>query len=204
MPQVDYKQKYQELKQRFMNAVDVAWRDGYEHGAKDAQTEQAQMDQQNAMAMDQAAMAAQAGGQPGQEGQEGAENPEEQAQPPGSEHPDGSELDQHIQKLESMLGKNEFQESDVSDLKKTLNEIKLYQGQIALTKSLESIKKAKMRKPFFVAPKAKANLPENHKKTLTKQEETVAKMMKSWEEEEKRAAKDIKNILNVEGLSSKE
>jgi hypothetical protein len=203
MPQIDYKKKYQELKTKFMNAVDVAWRDGYEQGMKDSQIEQMQQQQQQD---EMAAQAAAQGGMPGQEGgmpedqQAAAEAQEPGVEAPDSEHPDGSELDQHIKKLESMLGKGELPASDVQDLKKTLNEIKLYQGNISLIKSMESVKNTKMRKPVFIAPRASINLNDNAKKALGMQEKIVGDIMKSWEEEERRASKDITSQLNLENI----
>ena len=35
---IDYKQKYQELKNRFMSSIDSAWRDGFENGTSTSPT----------------------------------------------------------------------------------------------------------------------------------------------------------------------
>jgi alcohol dehydrogenase class IV len=59
----DYKAKYNDLKMKYLNTVDLSWRLGYEQGLKDAQTEQAQQQQMQSDAMDQQA----AGTQPGEE-----------------------------------------------------------------------------------------------------------------------------------------
>jgi len=195
MPQIDYKKKYQELKAKFMNAVDVAWRDGYEQGMKDAQIEQIQQQMQTDKA-DQ-----HTGNENTLEDQQtNTETQESNDKILDSEHPDGSELDQYIKKLEDILGKSELLDSDVQDLKKTLNDIKLYQGNISLIKSMENAKNIKIRKPTFFAPRAAINLNDNAKKALEMQEQIINNVMKSWEEEEKRASKDIVSQLNLENM----
>lgn len=199
MSAINYKQKYEELKMKFMNSVDMAYRLGFEDGAK-----QQEMDQMQAQAQQQAEMEAAAMQAQGQEGAPGEEQPQEEPAP-DSAHPDGSELDQHIAKLESMLGKSEDPE-----IRKSLNALVAFRKSqlqaIELKKSEKAIKgisKAIGRKPVVVSQKANHNLNDKAKKALSMQEQIVTDIMKSWADEEKKASKDIANILSVEGLLNK-
>ena len=200
---VNYKQKYEELKSRFMSAVDSAWNDGFQHGAQSAQMDQAAQQQQQNDAM----MQAQAGQpQPGEEQAEGApEQAEGEAEgQPTSQNPNEDQLGQHIEKLESMIGKSEISPMELSDLKKTLNDIRSLQVQINLTKSMNSIKSTKLAKSQSFTPKTKANLPEPAKKALTLQQEILDNVFKKWDTESSHAASGIASLLNIEGLSKKE
>jgi hypothetical protein len=210
MPIVDYKQKYLELKNRFMSSVDESWNDGYRHGMVDAQTEQAQQQSQQSDAMAQQAAGAQPG-QPG-EGEEGAA-PEAEGQPgaeqapPTSQNPNGDdELGKHIEQLETMLGKSEISPLDLQSLTKTLNDIRSLQVSINLTKSMEAIrgsKLAKSQKPISFSAKTKANLPEAGKKALSLQEQIVGDIFKKWEKDSDQIVSGIGSILNVEGITKK-
>lgn len=208
MPEINYKAKYQELKQKYMKSVDAAFRLGYEQGSNDAQMQAAQQQQADQQAMQQASMAGQSGGQPGQpaEGQEAAPGGESPDQPPASAHPQGSELDQHISQLEGMLGKSELTEEDLSDLKKSISTLK--QG-IELAKSQAAIKgiaKALNKSlPNLIAPKhaGTQNLTQPAKNALSAQELIVQNLFKTWDEQEKNAGKSIKDILANEGLTKK-
>jgi hypothetical protein len=201
---VDYKQKYEELKTRFMSSVDSAWNDGYQHGMADSQTEQAQQRQMQSDAMDQQA----AGTQPGEESAAPGTEEKSEAQPPVSQNPNGDdELGQHIEKLESMLGKAEITPFELQDLKKTLNDIRSLQVSINLTKSMESIKNVKMgklNKSQAFSPRAIANLPEQSKKALTLQEKIVADVFTKWAKDESQASSAISSILNVDGITKKD
>ena len=202
---IDYKQKYQELKAKFMSSVDSAWQDGYQHGMQDSQLDQAAQQQQQA---DQMAMAANGQPQSGQQ-EEVAPGEEPEAQPgqPQSQNPNGDELDQHIQKLESMLGKSEINPMELGDLKKTLADIRSLQVQINLTKSMASIKNTKMaplKKSLTLSPRVQANLPEPAKKALSLQEKIVADVFSKWEKDESQATSSISNILNVDGIVKKD
>ena len=204
---IDYKQKYEELKARFMSSVDSAWQDGYQHGMADSQTEQAQMESQQADAMAQQQAGAAQPGQPGQEPGQNAMNPETEATPPISQNPNGDELDQHINKLETMLGKSEISSMDLGDLKKTLSDIRSLQVQINLTKSLASIKTTKLAKsqaPLVLTPKLQANLPQAAQKALSLQEKIVGDIFTKWAKDENKASNDISSILGVEGILKKD
>lgn len=193
---IDYKQKYEELKNRFMSCVDAAWEDGFRHGMESSQLDQAQ----------QTLAQPQPGEEPaGQPGVAAPEAPDQTPTPAGeqpSNAPQEDELGKHIEQLESMLGKGEFGFSDIQDLKKTLNDIRSLQVQINLTKSMESIKNTKMSKPAFsLSPKVKANLPQPAQKSLTMQEEIVKGIFEKWEKDAASTASDINSLFNIEGLT---
>jgi hypothetical protein len=197
---IDYKQKYQELKAKFMSSVDAAWNDGFQHGMEASQTDQAQQQSQQADAMAQQ----QAGApQPGEQPQEG-EQPGQEGEAATSQNPNEDELGQHIEKLESMLGKAEITPFELQDLKKTLSDIKSLQIQINLTKSLSSIKSTRLAKSQSFSPKIQANLPVPAQKALSKQQEIVDSLFKKWESEASHASSGISAILGVEGLTKKE
>lgn len=201
---IDYKQKYQELKAKFMSSVDSAWQDGYQHGMQDSQVEQATQQQQQNDAM---AMAANSQPQPEQEGEQPKDPGQEGEGQSQSQNPNGDELDQHIAKLEGMLGKSEFSSMDLGDLKKTLSDIRSLQVQINLSKSMESIKNTKMgklSKSISFSPKIQANLPEPAKKSLGLQHDIVNSFMKKYAQDEQKAASDINSILNIEGIIKKD
>jgi len=194
MPLVDYRAKYMDLKTKYQETVDLAWRLGYEQGLRDAQVDQAQND---AMAQAQAGTP-----QPGQEGEaESAESAQSVSQ-----NPNGDELDSHIARLESMLGKSEISPMDLGDLKKTLSDIRSLQVQLNLTKSLDSIKNIKMaplKKSTNFSPRVQANLPEPAKKALSLQEKIVNDVFSKWEKDEQKVASDINSILNIDGIVKK-
>jgi hypothetical protein len=200
----DYKAKYNDLKMKYLNTVDLSWRLGYEQGLKDAQTEQAQQQQMQSDAMNQQT----AGAQPGEESAVPGTEEKSEAQPPVSQNPNGDdELGQHIEKLESMLGKAEITPFELQDLKKTLNDIRSLQVSINLTKSMESIKNVKMgklNKSQAFSPRAIANLPEQSKKALTLQEKIVADVFTKWAKDESQASSAISSILNVDGITKKD
>ena len=202
MKNQDWKLKYQDLKIKFMDAVDVSFRLGFEQGAQDAQNKQAQQQQADAQAMQQAQM----GGQPGQDpnappGQEGE-------MPPGQEPSDGSEMDQHIAQLESMVNKSEAGSMEQISLKKSLDGLKAFQNSLRsasdLRKSerlIKSIGQAMKSKPIFTMGKAATkNMSEPAKKALNMQEQIVEDLMKSFIEEEAKAASAITKTLDFEQI----
>lgn len=212
--QINYKMKYMELKMKFMESVDAAFRMGFEQGSVQAQQDQ-MMQQQQAQQE-----AAQTGGQSGfGEGQGSKGSPagaEQMANPngggiedvPDSENPAGTELDQHIAKLESMLGKSE---NSPEDLKKAVEGIKTFSAQVKMNSEMKksqmaipAIAKALHRPAFKIGVQASHNMNDNAKRAVGMQEKIVTDIMKSWEDEEKRAASNIQKILSVEGLSKKD
>jgi hypothetical protein len=238
----NYKQKYMERRAKYMNAVDVAFRLGFEEGSKQSQVDQANQQMQDANAKEQAM----AGAQPGAPGAEGGKpnnngaagtpdqgtspdksgapsvqpNPIEpvpQASPTGapmkeSENPEGSELDQYIAKLESMLNKGEAQPED---MKKSLEEIKNFSAQLKkaaadrkmyaeLAKSaavIPEIAKALHKPAFKFGVQAAHNLNTTAKSAVTMHHKIVNDIMEKWEKEESKAGKDILSALSVEGVT---
>jgi hypothetical protein len=177
-----------------MDAVDVSFRLGHEAGAQSAQLQQAQQDQ--------AAAQAAAQGMSGQSGQDPNQQPGQEMNP--SESPDGSELDQHISKLEGMLQKSDPTAPQTLDLKKSLEGIKAFQSSLKQASDLKKSEKAitaigKAMKPAFTLSKgATKNLSEHGKKALNMQEQIVNDVMKSFAEEEAHAAAAIAKTLNFE------
>ena len=220
---VNWKQKYTELKAKFMESVDMAFRLGFEQGAQQASQQAAQeqqMQQQAMQAQGGAPGAPGAGGPPGGQGPTG--RPEEdqdfadQEYPPTkpgepgkgvqpmqeSEHPGGSELDQHIAMLESMINKSEG--LDIDQLKKTVEGLKFQVEMRKSSSAIPEIAKALHKPKFKLGVQASHNLNSTAKNAVTMQERIVTDIMQKWEEEEKRASRDILSQLNIEGLTKKE
>lgn len=219
-----YKAKYLQLKSQYMNSVDTAFRLGFEQGKQQAELDNAAQQQMQAQEM-----ATQAAGAPppGAQGPEDSAAPDATASPPDaaenappgaapagpapmqeSEHPDGTELDQHIAKLEALLGKSEV---NPEDLTKSVLELKAFRKSqvqaIELKKSARAIKeisKALHRPSFKLSVQAAHNMSDNQKRAVTLQHKIVDDVMKKWEEEEMKTAKSIHDIISVEGLTKKE
>lgn len=193
MKNQDWKLKYQDLKLKFHDAVDTAFRLGYEQGAQGAQLQQMQQDQATAAA-------AQAG-QPGQD-----PNAQPGQEVPGQQQSDGSELDQHIQQLESMVKQPGLEPAAQDSLQKSLNGIKEFQFNLKQSSDLKKSEKAiaaiaKAMKPVLNLGKAATkNMSEPAKIALNMQEKIVADVMKSMEEEEKKVADSITKTLSLEQL----
>lgn len=121
----DYKVKYLDIRAKLIESTDVAYRLGYEQGMKDGQIAAQQAQQQ---AAEEAAMmqAQQEGGGEmppeamGAEGQGGV--PEEGGAPmPGEGGGEKSELDEHIEELETLVAKGE--KPSVVELRKKVEEL---------------------------------------------------------------------------------
>lgn len=197
----------------------MAFRLGMEQGQQQAQQQQALDAQAQAQEMEQQQKLAEAGGmggQPGQEqpgqgqppqaGEEGQEAAPGEA--PGMENPNGSELDQHINKLESMLGGSKDQGPEQQEIKKSLEAIKSLRKAEKFTydmkksdMAIKGIAKALHKPSFKIGVQAQHNLNDNAKKAVTLQHKIVNDIMKAWKAEETRASHDISNILNVENLT---
>lgn len=200
--EINYKMKYNELKSKFMSSVDMAFRLGFEEGSKQEQNNQ--MMQQQAQQQELANAQSNGIGAPGEAQQEPGQDPDQEMQNPDSQNPAGSELDQHIEKLESMLGKSEL---DGVELKKALDGIKSLQANMKqeaeLKKSaraIPEIAKALHKPKFNIGRLASHNMNSNAKTAVNMQEKIVSDIMKSWEEEDQKVTKDIKSILNLENL----
>ena len=185
MKNQDWKLKYSDLKLKFHDAVDTAFRLGYEAGAQGAQLQQAQQAQAAATA------------QPGMPGQE---------QPGMEQQPDGSELDQHIAALESMVGSNKPGSPEDAALQKSLNGIKSFQQELKKSSDLRKSEKAiaeigkAMKAPFTLGKSATKNLSDSGKKALSMQEQIVEDLMKSMAEEEAKVKESINKTLSLEQL----
>jgi len=178
----DYRVKYIDLRSKLVESTDVAYRLGYEEGLKKGQEQaQQQMEQQQAE-MEQQQMMAQQGmeGQEGQmpqgmEGQEGQEGQmpqgmegQESQMPQGQEEFEGSEIDQHINELESLVAKGE--KPKVTDIRKAV---------LAL---------AGLRK----SQKIKAS---ELKATASSQRNIVKNILKSFEKETKEEYQGLEDII---------
>ncbi len=191
MKNQNWELKYKDLKLKFHDAVDVAFRVGFEQGAQSAQVQQAQ---QAEAAAQQAAM------QPGQDpnappGQEGA---------PGQEQSDGSELDQHIGQLEGMLQGSQAGSPEQATLQKSLNGIKAFQFSLKQASELRKSEKAiaaiskAMKSPFTMGKKATKNMSDPAKKALSDQEKIVNDLMKAMDEEQSKMSESIIKTLSFE------
>lgn len=229
MSEVNWKLKYAELKAKYMSAVDMAFRLGVEEGMKQSQLDQAAQQQADA----QAQQGAMAGGDPNDPSAQSQNNnsapgtpdqgegPDKSGAPsvqPGavqaepmadSEHPEGSELDQHIATLEGMLKKHEdgilgFDSDTVQKSIDGLKQMKFAMMQKSeLKKSAMAIPKIAqaLHKPQFkFGVNASHNLSSTAKASVNMHQKIVSEVMNKWEAEEKRASKDIMSVLNVDGI----
>ena len=197
MAKIDYKVKYKELRNQWVQSLDTVFRDGYAQGYQAAQMD-AQAQQANQMAQ----MMGGGGQPPGQEdpNTQGAEqmSPMDQA---GQASDDTqmdqgvSELDAGIQELEELLSKSEgTDKAESSLLLKSINSSlhKIVQAKESkeLRKSLNEIKsfnkKAEKLSPSFIK-----NASIVQKEAVSQQKSIISSVMKKWEEEEKKATKDI-------------
>lgn len=204
--EINYKNKYMELRSKYMNDLDMAFRLGFEQGGQQAQQDQAMQQEQQAHEINAAeAGAPQVTQAPGVDPNGAAGGAPGEA--PVSEHPEGTELDQHIAKLESMIAKAEACGPD--EIKKTVegfqslgNDLrklqKSWKEQSDLRKSQAAIKgiaKALHKPAFKLTKQASINLNENAKQAVSMQHKIVNEVMAKMEEEEKKASKDIKTLL---------
>lgn len=224
--EINYRQKYQELKAKYMNAVDVAFRLGFEEGSKQSQLDQANQQLADAQAAQQNAQPGAPGADPSQNNNGAPGTPDQGAAPDKSgapsvqptpsagaapvpmaesEHPEGSELDQHIAKLESMIAKSE---DPSEDLKKSLEEIKTIRSDMKfreeMKKSAEAIPaiaQALHKPQFKFGVQASHNLSSTAKSSVSMHHKIVNDIMQKWEQEEGKAGKDILSALSVEGIT---
>lgn len=204
MSEINWKSKYEALKAKYLNDMDMAFRLGHEQGQQEAAMDSiAQQQQQQADEM-----AAQTGMQGEGQGQGDDDNTNPNAGPEidgqDSAHPAGSELDQHINELEGMLGKNEV---DLGTLAKSIKGFRALQSKIQLAndlkksaKAIPAIAKALHKPKFKISQNANANLSNSAKKAVGMQQQIVEDVMKSWDEEAKKTGGDILSQLKVEGI----
>lgn len=198
MADVNWKSKYLELKSKYMSAVDASYRLGIQEGIQQAQVQQVQDQAAQQQADEQAAAQGQPGqdgqGQPGQSGQDGTE------QAPDSEHPQGSELDQHISQLEGMLGKTELNIDDLQAIKKSVEALKFGIEMKKSDMAVKGIARALAPKKFAISSTAQANLTPTAKAALEGQQRIVNDIMKAWDSQEPGLSKSIADIVAGEGL----
>lgn len=190
--EINYKSKYLELRSKYINDVDVAFRLGFEQGLNQAKQEQALKAQEQVMASEQQAMEQQGQEEPSQEEQQQLQEQENA----------GSELDQHIGNLEQALQGSKDPEVQKS-LKALIDLRKKEKFELQMKKSdlaVKEISKALHKPSFKMSTQAQHNMNDNAKKAVTLQHKIVNDIMKAWEKEETRASNDIKNILNIENL----
>lgn len=183
---IDWKKKYLELRRRFVSALDVAFRQGYEQGSIDMQLEnfQQQMAQVHA---------------PTQETSEEDDNQStnnsnvtSQMQP---QEPNDQELDQYISQLEEIINKNEVLNKN-EDLKKSIEKIKNFSMNRHFTKSLRKISFL----PKKIPARAAANLGSEGTKSVTLQEKIVNDILAKWEKESLNAENEIMRAVGTEPL----
>lgn len=206
MAEINWKSKYQSLKDKFMESVDAAFRLGYEQGAQEAQVQQMQQAQQQQAEAEMAQ--AQMEGQGDEQQDPNAEQGQEQGPPQDSAHPGGSELDQHISQLEGMLGKGEM---DMATLIKSVTAIRKFQKDIVLQQGLAKSAAAipeiakNLHKPKFkMSANATHNLSNSAKAAVNMQEKVVTEIMAKWDEESKTSSTNILDVIKVEGLTKGE
>lgn len=200
MSEINWKSKYDALKAKFMESVDMAFRLGHEQGQQEALMDQmAQSQQQQADEMAQQS-GMQGEGQPGDEQGQEADGQE----PPVSAHPGGSELDQHISQLEGMLGKGEV---DMAAIIKSVKGFREFQKSAKLNNDLKKshqaikgISKAMHKPAFKISQQANHNLSSSAKKAVGMQQKIVEDIMQSWDTETKKVGGDILSQLKVEGV----
>lgn len=192
---VDYQKKYMDLRARFIESLDIAFRSGYEQGYNESQV-QAQAEQAQMMAQQMQAQQAQMqGGQipPGMEGQ--AAMPGQQQQ--------GSEMDSAIAELESLINKSEITKDD---LKKSIEALKTQTMLNKISKMTLGLKKAETKKllPPAYSKSFSINLSENSKQAVTGQQKIVDDLLSKWSDEQSKSTRDISQVLNTEILTKKE
>lgn len=176
----DYKQKYLDLRSKLMEVADTSFRLGFEQGMKEGMIQQMQQQMQQ-QAEQQAAMEQQMAQGQMPPGAEGEMSPEEQAMmeqqggapmegAPEEMGPEAaSELDQHIEELESLVAKGE--KPSVLSMRKAVEELV----------SLRKAQKEKMSKKMQA--------------TVTSQKKFVDGILKKWEEESKDSVSDLEKII---------
>ena len=178
---VDYKKKYQNLRARYIEAIDVAYRSGFEAGMTKAQqdsiAQQMQMQMQNQQVP-------------------GGPTPSAPSQDPNqamSQGPD--EVSQAVAELESLVNKSE---PSLDDLKKSINSIK----DNLMHKSLLN-KTKQIGLPKVYSNSYKVNLPESGKQEVAVQEKIVDDILNKWSQEASEATRDITTVLGTESLTKK-
>jgi len=186
---VDYKIKYIDIRAKFIEAVDVAYRQGYEEGLKEGQqaAQEQMMQQQQEQQMQQEAMMQ--GGQPGEEGMppeamgdeamaQGAEAPADMPPEAMGGEEEGDELDQHISELQDLVAKGEKP------------------SVLLMRKAVEGL--ADLRK------NQKNSYYKKRRKSISAQKSFVDSIVKSFDEEKKSTTDNLEDIIKEHGLQIEE
>lgn len=209
--QINYRQKYQDLKMKFMESVDTAFRLGFEQGKVQAQQDQMMQQQQAKMELDQIGQGQGSEGSPA--GEEQMSNPasgsDGQQVTQDSENPQGSELDQHIEKLESMLkSETPSNPAELMVLTKQIQKLRKSMKEAAELKkshkAISEISKALHKPAFKIGVQASHNMNSNAKAAVQMQEKIVNDIMMKWEQEEAAASSSIQKILSSDLLTKKD
>lgn len=192
----EWKIKYFDLKQKFLDATDTAYRLGYEQGAKETQMEmQAQQmaEQQAQQAAMQGAAGVDQNGNPVDEmgnpidpnqmppemqGQDPAMQEGGEELPPDVDPEVSQQLDDHINELESLVAKGE--KPSIKDMRKVV------EGLSTLRKS----QKQKWKK--------------NVEKRSSAQKSLVDSILAKWDKESKDVTEDLEDQILKEGLKIEE
>lgn len=223
MSVVNYKSKYLQLRARFEESIDVAFRLGFEQGAQAAQQQQMQQQAQD-MANQQAQQAQlQASGMNGQPSQDSGQ--EDQQGPQGAQIQDdsrgvgqqtgaagapqgmgGSQLDQHIGELEDVMNKAEYGSPEWEKLHKSIDKLKSIKVTMDYNNNQELIKSIghNLRNPLKLNTKAQHNMSHPAKEALGLQHKIVNDLMDTWTREEQGLPTSIVEVLQSESLTKKD
>lgn len=174
---IDFKAKYYSLRSRYVTAIDLAFRSGYEQGYNDGSQSQQQQMMAGMQGMGMPQQGAPEQGAPQGAPQQGA--PEAEAQ--------DQQLNEYIQTLESLVNKSE---PSVDDLKKSISNIKKIQAEKAHNMAMKKI-----------ASTGYKNLNHKQKQAVSMQEKIVNDLMNKWENEEKDVAKTLTRLASTEALT---
>jgi len=152
---LDWKSKYMDIRAKLLESTNVAFRLGYEAGMKEARQQDTQMQMSQMATMGGQPM----GGQPMEEQSQQEEIPNEQ----------GSNLDSHIEELQSLVAKG--QKPSVLNMRKAVNDL------IDLRKT----QKAKMQK--------------QNQAVVSSQKKFIDNILKKWQDETKDIATNLEDII---------
>ena len=176
----DYKKKYLDIRNKLIEAVDVAFRDGYEQGMKEGeqaaqqQAQEEQMMQEQAMMEQEAAMNGQAPEEMTGVPPEAPIGEEEGGMPMDMGEEEGSELDSHISELEGMVSKGE--KPKIADLRKAVA------GMVDLRKN------------------QKNTFAKKTEKVISGQKSLVDNLLKKWETDAKDVTEDLEEVIKEHGI----
>lgn len=197
MSKVDYKVKYKELRNQWIQSLETVYRDGYAQGYQAAQMDAAAQ-QANQMAQMMGGMQQQPPGEEGEAPEEMSPMDQVGQETDQMQETQGvSELEAGMQELEELLSKSEgMDKAAISMALKSLNgslhKVMQAKESQSLRKSLNDIKKKTTPK---LSASFKANASPVQKQAVNTQQKIISGIMKKWEKEEKEAASDILSAL---------